>query len=209
MPFELPSLPYALNALEPHMSARTLEFHYGKHHKGYLDRLNSNLPGTPFEKATDLLELMAATHTDIVAHIKGEVENLKNATIYNSAAQVWNHTFFWDGMKPNGGAPTGELAKTIDKHFGDLATFKAKFKDAAANRFGSGWIWLVLTKDGKLEITSTLNAFTPHASGRKPLLTCDVWEHAYYLDYQNRRPDMVQTFLENLVNWDFVAKNLG
>jgi superoxide dismutase, Fe-Mn family len=198
MPFELPALPYAPNALEPHMSARTFEFHHGKHHKAYIDALNSLVPGTSFEKA-DLIDIIKATHGDD-----------KNAKIYNNAAQVWNHTFFWNSMKPHGGgAPAGNLAKAIDHAFGDLGSFKTKFKDAALTQFGSGWAWLVLTKEGRLEIVKTPNAVTPVATGQRPILTCDVWEHAYYLDYQNRRGDMVQAFLDHLVNWDFAAKNLG
>jgi Fe-Mn family superoxide dismutase len=198
MTFELPPLPFAANALEPHMSARTFEFHHGKHHKAYVDTLNTLVPGTPFEKA-DLVEIIKATHGDD-----------KNAKIYNNAAQIWNHTFFWHSMKPQGGgAPSGNLAKAIDSAFGDLAGFKAKFKDAALTQFGSGWAWLVVTKEGKLDVVKTPNAVTPLATGAKPVLTCDVWEHAYYLDYQNRRADMVQTFLDHLVNWDFAAQNLG
>lgn len=197
MPFELPALPYAPNALEPYMSARTFEFHYGKHHKAYVDTLNTLLPGTPFEKSS-LEEIIKVTHGDD-----------KNAKIYNNAAQIWNHTFFWNSMKPQGGGtPSGDIAKLIDRAFGDLAGFKAKFKDAGLTQFGSGWAWLVLNKHGELEIVKTANAVCPLAMGQKPILTCDVWEHAYYLDYQNRRGDMVQTFLDNLVNWDFAAKNL-
>lgn len=198
MPFELPPLPYASTALEPHMSARTFEFHHGKHHKAYVDTLNTLIPGTSFEKAT-LVDIIKETHGDE-----------KNAKIYNNAAQVWNHTFFWNSMKPNGGGdPTGEIARLVGQTFGNLAGFKTKFKDAALTQFGSGWAWLVMTKDGKLEIVKTANAVTPLATGQKPILTCDVWEHAYYLDYQNRRGDMVQTFLDHLVNWDFAAKNLA
>ena len=202
MPFELPALPFAPNALEPHMSARTFEFHHGKHHKAYVDTLNTLVPGTPFEKAS-LEDIIKATH--------GKDESAK---IYNNAAQIWNHTFFWNSMKPQGGgtpqgSSTGDLAKKINDAFGDLAGFKAKFKDAALTQFGSGWAWLVLNKDGKLEVIKTANAVCPLAMGHKPILTCDVWEHAYYIDYQNRRADMVQTFLDHLVNWDFAAKNLG
>lgn len=197
MPFELPALPYAPNALEPHMSARTFEFHHGKHHKAYVDTLNTLVPGTPFEKSS-LEEIIKATHGDD-----------KNTKVYNNAAQIWNHTFFWNSMKPQGGgAPSGDLAKLIDRAFGDLASFKAKFKDAALTQFGSGWAWLVLNKGGELEVVKTPNAVCPLATGHKPIITCDVWEHAYYIDYQNRRGDMVQTFLDKLVNWDFAAKNL-
>ena len=198
MSFELPALPFAPTALEPYMSAKTFEFHHGKHHKAYVDVLNTLVPGTPWEKAS--LE-------DI---IKGTYGDDKQAKIFNNAAQIWNHTFFWNGMKPNGGGtPTGDLAKKINEAFGDLDGFKAKFKDAALTQFGSGWAWLVLTKDGKLDIVKTANAVTPMVLGHKALVTCDVWEHAYYIDYQNRRGDMVQAFLDHLINWDFVAQNLA
>ena len=198
MTFELPALPYATNALEPHMSARTFEFHHGKHHKAYVDMLNTLIPGTAFEKSS-LEDIITATHNDA-----------DKAKIYNNAAQIWNHTFFWNSMKPQGGgAPTGRIAELINHAFGDLATFKAKFKDATLTQFGSGWAWLVLNKGGQLEIVKTANALCPIAMGLKPILTCDVWEHAYYIDYQNRRGDMVQSFLDHLVNWDFAAKNLG
>jgi Fe-Mn family superoxide dismutase len=197
MPFELPALPFAPNALEPYMSARTFEFHHGKHHKAYVDTLNTLLPATEYEKAS-LEDIIKGTHGDD-----------KQAKIFNNAAQIWNHTFFWNSLKPKGGGePTGDLAKRIDKNFGDLAGFKAKFKEAALTQFGSGWAWLVMTRDGKLEVVKTPNAVTPLALGQKALLTCDVWEHAYYIDYQNRRGDMVQAFLDHLVNWDFAAKNL-
>jgi len=196
MPFELPKLPYPSVALEPHMSGRTLEFHHGKHHKAYVDTLNTLIAGTPFEKQT-LEEIIKATHGDE-----------KNAKIYNNAAQVWNHTFFWNSMKPQGGGtPGGEVARLLNQNFGTLAGFKTKFKEAALAQFGSGWVWLVV-KDSKLEIVKTSNAICPLAMGQKPVLTCDVWEHAYYLDYQNRRGDMVQTFLDHLANWEFAAKNL-
>jgi Fe-Mn family superoxide dismutase len=197
MPFELPPLPFAPTALEPHMSAKTFEFHYGKHHKAYVDTLNTLVPGTEWEKAS-LEDIIKGTHGDN-----------KQMKIFNNAAQIWNHTFFWNSMKPNGGgAPTGDVAKHIAAAFGDLATFKAKFKEAALAQFGSGWAWLVLTPEGKLEIAKTANAVNPTVHGQKPLLTCDVWEHAYYIDYQNRRADMVQAFLDNLVNWEFVANNM-
>ena len=197
MPFELPPLPFAKDALEPHMSARTFEFHHGKHHKAYVDTLNTLIPGTPWEKAS-LEDIIKGTHGDD-----------KQAKIYNNAAQIWNHSFFWNSMKPGGGgAPSGDLAKKIDAAFGNLDGFKAKFKEAATTQFGSGWAWLVLA-NGKLEVVKTPNAVTPLAMGQKPLLTCDVWEHAYYLDYQNRRADMVQVFLDHLVNWDFAARNMG
>jgi Fe-Mn family superoxide dismutase len=198
MPFELPALPFAPTALEPHMSAKTFEFHHGKHHKAYVDTLNTLVPGTEWETSS-LEDIIKGTHGDD-----------KQMKIFNNAAQIWNHTFFWNGMKPQGGgAPAADLAQKINATFGDLATFKAKFKDAALTQFGSGWAWLVLNKDGKLDIAKTPNAVNPMALGMHSLLTCDVWEHAYYIDYQNRRADMVQTFLDNLVNWDFVAENLG
>lgn len=195
MAFDLPPLPYGKNALEPHMSARTLEFHHGKHHKAYVDALNKLASGTPFEKAK--LE-------DVV---KESFKDKKNIAIFNNAAQAWNHNFFWHCMRPNGGgAPRGDLAKRIEHDFGTLDAFKSQFKEAATAQFGSGWAWLI--EDGnKLAIAKTANAENPLALGQKALLTCDVWEHAYYLDYQNRRGDMVQAFLDHLVNWDFVAKN--
>lgn len=197
MPFELPALPFDPKALEPHMSARTFEFHHGKHHKAYVDALNALIAGTAWEKES------------LEAIIKGTAKDEASVKIFNNAAQVWNHTFFWNSMKPQGGGkPSGDLAAKIDQAFGSLDAFKAKFKEAALGQFGSGWVWLVLAQ-GKLEIVKTPNAMTPLASGGKALLTCDVWEHAYYLDYQNRRADMVQAFLDHLVNWDFAAKNLS
>ena len=196
MPFELMSLPYPKEALEPHMSARTLEFHHGKHHKAYVDTLNKLTEGTPYASAS--LETI----------IEDTYENNEKAKIFNNAGQVWNHNFFWHSMKPQGGSqPNGALASMIDQAFGDLDTFKAKFAEAAVAQFGSGWAWLALDQ-GKLVITKTPNAVNPLALGQKALLTCDVWEHAYYLDYQNRRVDMVKAFLDNLVNWEFVAQNL-
>lgn len=198
MPFELPALPYAPTALEPFMSAKTFEFHHGKHHKAYVDTLNTLVAGTPHEGAT-LEAIIAASHGDD-----------SKAKIFNNAAQIWNHTFFWNSMKPQGGGvPTGALAQKIDADLGGLDAFKAKFKDAALTQFGSGWAWLVVNKEGKLDVVKTANAVTPSVLGLKPLLTCDVWEHAYYIDYQNRRGDMVQAFLDHLVNWDFAAKNLA
>ncbi|MER2519454.1 MAG: superoxide dismutase [Bdellovibrionales bacterium] len=197
MPFELSALPFDAKALEPHMSARTFEFHHGKHHKAYVDTLNALVAGTALEKES--LET-------IIKKTSGDEQNVK---VFNNAAQVWNHTFFWNSMKPQGGGkPSGVLAQKIDEAFGSLDGFKAKFKEAALGQFGSGWVWLVLN-GGKLEIVKTPNAMTPLASGGKALLTCDVWEHAYYLDYQNRRADMVQAFLDYLVNWEFAAQNLS
>lgn len=197
MPFQLQPLPYSPEALEPYMSAKTLSFHHGKHHQAYVDNLNKLVAGTVLEKAT--LEQI----------IDDTSEDEKQKGIFNNAAQVWNHDFFWTSMKPNGGgAPTGNLAQEINKAFGDLDGFKAKFKEAATTQFGSGWAWLVLDQN-KLTIVKTGNAVNPLISGQRPLVTCDVWEHAYYLDYQNRRADMVTAFLDHLINWDFVAKNLG
>jgi Fe-Mn family superoxide dismutase len=197
MAFELPPLPYAPNALEPHMSANTFSFHHAKHHQAYVTNLNNLIKDTPLADKS-LEEIILASASDA-----------SKAGVFNNAAQVWNHTFFWNCMKPGGGgAPTGELAKKIDAAFGGLAKFKEEFKAAAVGQFGSGWAWLVLDNND-LKIVKTGNAGTPMTSGQKALLTVDVWEHAYYLDYQNRRPDFVQTFLDHLVNWDFAAKNLG
>jgi Fe-Mn family superoxide dismutase len=197
MTFELPSLPYADTALEPYYSAKTFSFHHGKHHKAYVDNLNKLLPGSPFENSA--LE-------EIILAVAGDATK---AGFFNNAAQVWNHTFFWNCMTPGGGgAPSGALAAKIDAAFGSYEKFAEQFKAAAVGRFGSGWAWLVLD-GGELKIMSTPNAETPMTGGKKALLTVDVWEHAYYLDFQNRRPDFVQTFLDHLVNWDFVAANLG
>ncbi|HWQ04638.1 MAG TPA: superoxide dismutase [Longilinea sp.] len=196
MAFELPVLPYAEDALEPYYSARTISFHHGKHHKVYVDNLNKLIAGT---------ELESKTLEDIIFLAAGDAAK---AGMFNNAAQIWNHTFFWHCMKPGGGGkPTGQLAKDIDAAFGTYEKFAELFKATAVGRFGSGWAWLVL-EGGELKIVSTPNAETPLAKGQKALLTVDVWEHAYYLDYQNRRPDFVQAFLDHLVNWDFVAKNL-
>ena len=197
MAFELPPLPFPKNALEPHMSAQTFDFHYGKHHQAYVTNLNNLVKDTP--AASQSLEEI------ILASAKDE----SKVGVFNNAAQVWNHTFFWHCMKPNGGgAPSGALAEKIEKTFGGLDKFKEAFKAAAVGQFGSGWAWLVLD-GGELKIVKTANAVTPMVNGQKALLTVDVWEHAYYLDFQNRRPDFVQTFLDKLVNWDFVAENLA
>ncbi|HUZ71684.1 MAG TPA: superoxide dismutase [Stellaceae bacterium] len=196
MAFELPPLPFSKDALEPHMSARTLDFHHGKHHQAYVTNLNNLTKDTPM--ATQSLEAI------IGATAKDEAK----VGIFNNAAQVWNHTFFWNCMKPSGGGkPAGEIAQAIDKSFGSFDKFKDEFKNACVTQFGSGWGWLV--RDGAtLKVTKTPNAVNPLAQGQTALLTCDVWEHAYYLDYQNRRPDFVQTFLDHLVNWDHVARLL-
>ncbi len=197
MAFELPPLPYAPDALAPHMSAQTLGFHHGKHHQTYVTNLNGLIKDTPLADRT-LEDIVRATAGD-----NGKIG------VFNNAAQVWNHTFFWHSMKPQGGgAPQGELAERIKTDFGSLDAFKEEFKKTALAQFGSGWAWLVL-ENGKLKVVKTANAATPLTENAKALLTCDVWEHAYYLDYQNRRGDMVGAFLDNLVNWDFAAKNLA
>jgi len=197
MPFELPALPYAKTALEPHISANTLDFHHGKHHQAYVTNLNNLTKDTP----------LAAQSLEAV--IGGSAGDAAKAGIFNNAAQVWNHTFYWNAMKPaGGGVPGGDVAAAIDGAFGSFDKFKDEFKQACVTQFGSGWGWLVVD-GGVLKITKTANADLPLAHGQTALLTCDVWEHAYYLDYQNRRPDYVQTFLDHLVNWDFVAANLA
>ncbi|MDY0000911.1 MAG: superoxide dismutase [Polyangia bacterium] len=197
MPFELPPLPWDKSALEPHISARTFDFHHGKHHAAYVNNLNGLIAGTELADKP-LEEIIRLTAAD--ASRKG---------VFNNAAQVWNHSFFWSSMTPGGGkAPSGDLAALIDASFGGLDGFKEAFKKAAVGQFGSGWAWLI-SVGGKLEIRATANADTPLTQGVLPLLTCDVWEHAYYLDYQNRRPDFVQAFLDHLVSWDFAARNLA
>ena len=197
MAHQLPALPYDLDALEPHISRSTLEFHHGKHHAAYVTNLNNLVAGTDLEGKS--LE-------DTVTAVAGDAAK---AGIFNNAAQVWNHSFYWQGIKPGGGgAPSGELGAKIDADFGSFDAFKDQFKTAGATQFGSGWAWLVLD-GGTLKVTKTANADLPLAHGQKALLTMDVWEHAYYLDYQNRRPDYMTTFLDKLVNWDFVAANLA
>ena len=192
MAHTLPDLPYALDALQPHISRETLEFHYGKHHKTYVEKLNGLIEGTEFEKAS--LE-------DIIKKSTGG--------IFNNGAQVWNHTFYWHCMSPSGGGkPTGELAKALDKGWGSFDAFKKEFSERAATLFGSGWTWLAKKSGGGVEIVQTSNAENPLRNGDTPLLTCDVWEHAYYIDYRNARPKYVEAFW-NVVNWDYVAKNLG
>ena len=197
MAITLPDLPYAKNALEPHISARTLEFHHDKHHKAYVDNANKLLEGT------DLAQL------DLEAIIKKVAGDPSKAGIFNNAAQVWNHSFYWKCMKPGGGgAPTGAIAQKINAGFGSYEKFVEEFKNAGTTQFGSGWAWLVL--DGSsLKITKTPNAENPMVQGMKPLLVVDVWEHAYYLDYQNRRPDYLTTFVDRLISWDFVNSCLG
>jgi Fe-Mn family superoxide dismutase len=191
MEHTLPALPFAMDALAPHMSKETFEYHYAKHHQAYVTNLNNLIKGTDFESKS----------------LEDIVKSAPAGGVYNNAAQVWNHTFFWNSMKPKGGGkPDGALAKAIDDAFGGLDKFKEEFRKAGAGQFGSGWVWLV--KDGdKLKIVSTGNAETPLTGSATPILTCDVWEHAYYLDYQNRRPDFLQAFLDSLVNWEFAAEN--
>lgn len=197
MTISLPELPYAQNALEPHISANTLSFHYGKHHQAYVTNLNKLLEGSPL--AGKSLEEI----------IKDSAKDPAKAGVFNNAAQVWNHTFYWNSMKPNGGGlPKGKLADKINADFGSYDKFKEAFKQAGATQFGSGWAWLVLDGD-TLKVIKTANADLPMVHGQKALLTMDVWEHAYYLDFQNRRPDYITTFLDKLVNWEFAEKNLG
>ncbi|AIN19399.1 MULTISPECIES: superoxide dismutase [Fe] [Yersinia] len=192
MSFELPALPYAQNALEPHISAETLEYHYGKHHNTYVVNLNNLIKDTEF--AGKSLE---------------EIIKTSSGGVFNNAAQVWNHTFYWHCLSPNGGGePTGKVADAINQSFGSFAEFKAQFTDAAVKNFGAGWTWLVKKADGTLAIVSTSNAATPLTTADKPLLTVDVWEHAYYIDYRNARPKYLENFWA-LVNWSFVEKNLA
>jgi Fe-Mn family superoxide dismutase len=195
MSVEFPDLPYAIDALEPHVSARTLEFHHGKHHKAYIDKLNAAIGGTAYDDQS-LEQIILGAH------------DASDTGVFNNAAQAWNHTFLWHSMSPNGGGePQGPLAGEIGSAFGDATGFRAEFKNAALGQFGSGWAWLVRTADG-LEIVTTGNADSPLVDGNTPLLTLDVWEHAYYLDYQNRRDAYVDTFLDKLINWKFAAQNL-
>jgi Fe-Mn family superoxide dismutase len=192
MAHTLPALPYAMDALAPIISKETLEFHYGKHHQAYVTNLNNLIPGTEFESAS--LE---------------EIVKKSSGGIFNNAAQVWNHTFYWNSMAPNaGGEPTGKLADAIKAKWGSVAAFKEAFNKSAAGNFGSGWTWLVKKADGTLDIVNTSNAATPLTTTDVALLTCDVWEHAYYIDYRNARPKYLESFW-NLVNWSFAAKNLG
>lgn len=192
----LPDLPFDKSALEPFISARTFEFHHGKHHKAYVDNTNK------------LIEKTDLDGKDLETIIRIAAKDSKKNGLFNNAAQIWNHSFFWQCLKPGGGGkPSGQVADMIDKDLGGYDKFAADFKNAGATQFGSGWAWLV-KKDDKLAITSTPNADTPITHGATPLLVVDVWEHAYYLDYQNRRPDFLQTFLDQLINWDFVNANL-
>lgn len=190
MAIELPPLPYGMDALQPHISKETLEFHYGKHHQTYVTNLNGLIAGTEWE-SRNLEEIVRGTH----------------GPMFNNAAQIWNHTFYWNSLSPTGGGePEGELAQAITRTFGSFAGFKEAFSKAAVGTFGSGWAWLVRNPAGGLEIVSTSNAATPLTDGKTPLLTCDVWEHAYYIDYRNARAKYVEAFW-NLVNWEFAARN--
>lgn len=196
MSFTLPDLPYAHNALEPHISAATMETHHGKHHKAYVDNLNKLIAGTPLEGKSLEEVILASKRED-------------KKPIFNNAAQVWNHTFFWNCMTPNGGGqPTGAIADKINQDLGGYDKFREQLQQAAVGQFGSGWAWLVLD-GGKLAVVNSGNAENPMTDGKTPLLTIDVWEHAYYLDYRNRRPDFVSTVIEHLINWDFVNQNLA
>jgi Fe-Mn family superoxide dismutase len=193
MAHTLPPLPYAQDALAPHLSKETFEYHHGKHHQAYVTNLNNLIPGTEFENLS--LE---------------EIIKKSSGGIYNNAAQIWNHTFFWNCMKPQGGgAPTGKLAEAINAKFGSYDAFKEAFTKSAVGNFGSGWTFLVKKADGSVDIVNMGPAGTPLTTGDTPLLTVDVWEHAYYIDYRNARPKFVEVFLNSLVNWDFAAKNFG
>tara|TARA_R110002110_G_scaffold87243_10_gene227516 strand:+ start:267 stop:854 length:588 start_codon:yes stop_codon:yes gene_type:complete len=192
--YELPSLPYAPDALAPHISERTISFHYGKHHQGYVDKLNAAVEDSDLEDKS--LE-------DIIHAAKERSDQ----GLFNNAAQVWNHNFFWNSMSPDETSPSDALSAALDDAFGGVAGFNDAFKAAATGQFGSGWAWLVAGKNG-LEVKSTSDADLPLAHGERALICCDVWEHAYYLDYQNARPDFVDVFLDKLINWDFASKNL-
>ncbi|MFN8015142.1 MAG: superoxide dismutase [Acidimicrobiia bacterium] len=192
MAYELPQLPYEKSALAPHISEETLEYHHGKHHKAYVDKLNELTNGEVSNDSELISTIMSA-----------------EGPLFNQAAQIWNHTFYWNSMSPNGGgAPEGEIADAINSAFGSFDGFKEKFAQAATTQFGSGWAWLVQGDNG-LEITQTSNADLPMKHSQKALLTIDVWEHAYYIDFRNARPNYISTFLDHLVNWEFVAKNLN
>ncbi|WP_031434858.1 superoxide dismutase [Fe] [Methylomarinum vadi] len=190
MAFELPALPYANDALAPHISEETIEYHYGKHHQTYVTNLNNLVPGTEFDGLS--LE---------------EIIMKSSGGVFNNAAQVWNHTFYWNSLSPNGGGePAGGLANAINRTFGSFEQFKEEFTKCAVTTFGSGWAWLVKNADGGLELVSTSNAACPLTDGKTPILTCDVWEHAYYIDYRNARPKYLEAFWA-LVNWDFAGAN--
>lgn len=192
MAFTLPELPYARDALEPHMSKETLDFHYGKHHKTYVDKANGMIDDTEFANAS----------------LEEIIKNAGPGGLFNNCAQIWNHTFFWNGLTPGGSSPSSALSGEIDNAFGSVDDFKEKFNTSGAGNFGSGWTWLVKTADGKLDIVNTDDAENPMTDGHTPLLTADMWEHAYYIDYRNSRPKYLENFWA-LVNWDFVEKNLN
>ena len=192
MEHKLPDLPFAKEALAPHISVETLDYHYGKHHKAYVDNLNKLIPGTEFENLS----------------LEQIIKKAPAGGIFNNAAQIWNHTFYWNSLDPKGGGePSGDLSAAITKNFGSFAQFKEKFTTSATTLFGSGWAWLVKNADGSLAIENTSNAANPLTSGKKPLLTCDVWEHAYYIDYRNARAKYVEAFWK-IVHWKFAAQNL-
>ncbi|MEO1767327.1 superoxide dismutase [Thiobacter aerophilum] len=194
MEHQLPPLPWPKDALAPHMSAETLEYHYGKHHQAYVTNLNNLIKGTAFESKS----------------LEDIIRTAPAGGIFNNAAQVWNHTFFWHSMKPKGGGmPTGALLEAINKKWGSFEAFKKAFQASAVGNFGSGWTWLVKKADGSVDIVNTSNAGTPLTTSDKPLLTVDVWEHAYYIDYRNQRPKFVETFLEHLANWSFAETNFA
>ena len=197
MSYQQPPLGYAENALEPFISAKTIGFHYGKHHVAYITNFNNLIAGTPLDNLS-IEEVITTTATDP-----------QKVGVFNNGAQAWNHSFYWNSLTPNGGGePSGELAAKITQDFGSFDKFKEELKSAAATQFGSGWAWLVLD-NGTLKVVKTGNAQTPVTSGQKPILTIDVWEHAYYLDFQNRRPDYVASVIDNLLNWEFAAKNFS
>jgi superoxide dismutase, Fe-Mn family len=192
MEHTLPPLPYAIDALQPHISKETLEFHYGKHHQAYATNLNNLIKGTEFENSP-----------------LDEIVKKSSGGIFNNAAQIWNHTFYWNSLSPKGGGqPTGALAAAMDAKWGSFDAFKEAFTKSAVGNFGSSWTWLVKKADGSLDIVNTSNAATPVTTADKPLITCDLWEHAYYIDYRNRRPDYMGAYWA-LVNWDFAAKNFA
>ena len=193
MAFELPALPYAKNALEPHISQETIEFHYGKHHNTYVTKLNGLVPGTEYEGKS----------------LEDIITSAPAGPVFNNAAQIWNHTFFWNSLSPNGGGqPTGALADAINEKWGSFEAFQEAFNDKAVNNFGSCWTWLVKNSDGSIEIVNTSNAGTPMTEGQTALITVDLWEHAYYIDYRNARPDYLKGFWA-LANWDFAAANFA
>ncbi|MCZ7563713.1 MAG: superoxide dismutase [Fe] [Burkholderiales bacterium] len=194
MEHKLPALPYAMDALRPHVSKETFEYHYGKHHQAYVTNLNNLIKGTEFESLA----------------LEDIVRKAPAGGVFNNAAQVWNHTFFWNSMKPGGGGQAGgALGAAIGKKWGGFDAFKDAFAKSAVGNFGSGWTWLVKKADGSVDIANTSNAGTPLTTSDKPLLTIDVWEHAYYIDYRNARPKFVETFLASLANWDFASANFG